>query len=87
MGYEELLAEVRKLVRESIDARYRGDLHVHKVRTQAYADGYMRALSDAALVGNDELLHAVAEARAEAAGAAMEQRIAAEAEHPHAAVG
>lgn len=70
MGYEELLAEVRKLVRESIDARYRGDLHAHKVRAQAYADGYMRALTDARLIGSDELLQAVAAVRDDIAGAA-----------------
>jgi hypothetical protein len=82
MGYEELLAEVRKLVRESIDARYRGELHVHKVRAQAYADGYMRALSDAGLVGGDELLQAVAVVRDDIAGAAT-----AEAEPRQAAAG
>ena len=86
MGYEQLLAEVRRLVRASIDGRYRGEMHVNKVRAQAYADGYMRALTDAGLIAQDELLHAVAEARAEVAGAAFEQR-AADAEQPRAAAG
>ena len=54
MGYEELVSEIRKLLRASLEARYRGELHAHKVRAQAYADGYMRALSDAGLVSQDE---------------------------------
>jgi hypothetical protein len=87
MGYEQLLAEVRRLVRASIDARYRGELHLHKVRAQAYADGYMRALADAGLIAQDELLQAVAEARNEVAGAAFEQRVAADDDQPRAAAG
>ena len=86
MGYEELLVEVRKLVRESIEARYRGELHVHKVRAQAYADGYMRALSDAGLVTGEELLQAVAAGRADVSGAALDQR-SAESEPRQAAAG
>jgi hypothetical protein len=38
---------------------------VNKVRPQAYADGYMRALADAGLFSQSELLELVAEARAE----------------------
>ena len=77
MGYEELVNEVRKLLRASLEARYRGDLHVHKVRPQAYADGYMQALSDAGLLGRDELLQIVAETRLALEGEPTEQRIAA----------
>ena len=77
MGYEELVGEVRKLLRAAIEARYRGDLHAHKVRPQAYADGYMQALSDAGLLGREELLQLVAEARLELQGEPLERRIAA----------
>jgi hypothetical protein len=77
MGYEELVVEVRKLLRAAIGARYRGDLHASKVRAQAYADGYMRALSDAGLLGQDELLQVVAETRVELEGKPVAQRIAA----------
>ena len=77
MGYEELLSEIRRLLREAIGARYRGELHAHKVRAQAYADGYMRALTDAGLLGGEELLALVAEARTELGGESVEQRIAA----------
>ena len=69
MGYDELTTEVRKLLRAAIEARYRGELHAHKVRAQAYADGYMKALGDAGLLGQHELLQLVAETRAELAAA------------------
>ena len=77
MGYEELVIEVRKLLRTAIEARYRGDLHVNKRRPQAFADGYMQALTDAGLLGPDELLQIVAETRAELEGPATDRRIAA----------
>lgn len=74
MGYEELVNEIKRLLRASIDARYRGELHAHKVRAQAYADGYMRALTDAALLGHEELLQIVAETRVELEGEPLDQR-------------
>jgi hypothetical protein len=77
MDYDELVGEVRKLLRTAIEARYRGDLHARKVRPQAYADGYMQALRDAGLLGADELLQIVAETRVELEGEPTEQRIAA----------
>jgi hypothetical protein len=77
MGYDELVNELRTLLRTAIKARYRGDLHAHKVRAQAYADGYMQALQDAGLIGRDELLQIVAEARVDVAGEPIEERIAA----------
>jgi hypothetical protein len=69
MGYDELTTEVRKLLRAAFEARYRGELHVHKVRAHAYADGYMRALLDAGLLDQQESLRLVADARAELAAA------------------
>jgi hypothetical protein len=77
MGYEELVGEVGRLLREAIDARYRGDLHASKVRAQAYADGYMRALGDAGLLSREELLQLVAEARLQLAGQPIEPHVAA----------
>ena len=64
MGHEELLTRVRGLLRESIEMRYQGTLHAKKVQAQAYADGYMRALSDARQIDQDELMQLVAEERA-----------------------
>jgi hypothetical protein len=71
MGYDQLVIEVRRLLRAAIEARYTGDLHAHKVGLQAYADGYVKALCDAGLVGSDELLQLVGEVRTEIAGAAV----------------
>jgi len=65
MGYDELSVQVRAYVRQALASRYQGELHVNKVRPQAYADGYMRALSDAGLFSQSELLELVADARAE----------------------
>lgn len=65
MGYDELSVQVRSYVRQALASRYQGELHVNKVRPQAYADGYMRALADAGLFSQSELLELVAEARAE----------------------
>jgi len=65
MGYDELSTQVRTYVRAALASRYQGELHVNKVRPQAYADGYMRALADAGLLSHSELLELVAEARAE----------------------
>ena len=77
MGYEELLAEARKLLRVAIEARFRGDLHANKVRAQAYADGYTRALLDAGLLDRGELLLLVSETRAEVAEQPAPDRLAA----------
>ncbi|MFI5307354.1 MAG: hypothetical protein ACHQ53_08390 [Polyangiales bacterium] len=77
MGYEELVAEARKLLRAAIEARFRGDLHANKVRAQAYADGYLRALGDAGLLDRAESLLLVTEIRAEVETEPLRQRIAA----------
>ncbi len=63
MGHEELLTRVRGLLREAIELRYEGTLHAKKVQAQAYADGYMRALTDAHKVDRGELLALVTEER------------------------
>ena len=77
MGHDELLNEARKLLRQAIEARHEAGLHMRKVGLSAYADGYMRALSDTGLLGRDELLRMVGEVRGEIDGPATEQRMAA----------
>ena len=78
MGYEELVIEARKLLTKAIEVRREGGLHAHKVGLSAYADGYLRALTDAGLLGRDEVLQLVSEVRAELNGpATTAQRIAA----------
>ena len=64
MGHDELMTRVRGLLREAIELRYEGTLHAKKVQAQAYADGYMRALSDARQLDRDELMQVVSEERA-----------------------
>jgi hypothetical protein len=70
MGYDELLNEARKLLRQAIEARHEAGLHARKVGLSAYADGYMRALGDAGLLGRDELLQLVGDVRTEVDGPA-----------------
>lgn len=65
MGYDELSVQVKAYVREALSARFRADMHANKVRPQAYADGYMRALSDAGLFSQAELLELVGDVRHE----------------------
>ncbi len=64
MGHDELMTRVRGLLREAIELRYQGTLHAKKVQAQAYADGYMRALSDARQLDQEELLQMISEERA-----------------------
>ena len=74
MGYEELMVEARKLLREAIEARYQGGAHGDKQQRSSYADGYLRALGDAGLASPQELLQLVADARQDAQGPAIEAR-------------
>jgi hypothetical protein len=63
MQHEQLMTRLRGLLREAIELRYAGTLHTKKVQAQAYADGYMRALTDTDQVGDAELLRVVGEER------------------------
>jgi hypothetical protein len=63
MRREELMTRVRGLLREAIELRYVGTLHAKKVEAQAYADGYMRALTDSQQLDQAELLRLVTEER------------------------
>ena len=63
MGYDELKGKMRTLLRVAMEARFEGAMHVKKVEVQAYADGYMRALSDAGVVSRDELLRLITQER------------------------
>ena len=63
MGKERLMVEVRGLLRRALQSRFEGELQVKKAKAQAYADGYMRALMDADLVNQEQLLRLVSEER------------------------
>jgi hypothetical protein len=64
MRREQLMTELRCLVRRVIASRHRGDLHAHKLREQAYLDGYTRALCDAGVLTADEALQLILQERA-----------------------
>lgn len=63
MSKQELLSRVCELVRQATQARFEGTQYAKLARVHGYADGYMRALMDAALVEEDELLRLIGEAR------------------------
>lgn len=65
-GKDELLRRVRDLVKEATAVRFAGGAYANMAKAHAYADGYMRALIDAGLVDDRELLRVVGSARAEA---------------------
>jgi hypothetical protein len=59
----EMLETLRQLLREAFVMREAGGAHARLARAQGYADGYMRALMDANLVEQRELLAVVSEER------------------------
>lgn len=56
MAKEQLLATLRGLLRDTMRARYEGGPYGALARANGAADGYMRALLDAGLVDQRELL-------------------------------
>ncbi len=63
MSKEELLSRVSELIRQVTEARFAGAEYAKLARAHGYADGYMRALMDAALVDREALLKIVGQAR------------------------
>lgn len=63
MSREELLSRVAELIGQVTEARFAGTQYAKLARAHGYADGYMRALMDAALVDRETLLRVVGEAR------------------------
>ena len=70
----ELLDTLRTLLREALTLRHAGASHPKITRAGALVDGYMRALLDAGLVGQAELLALVAAERGKIAGPATDVR-------------
>lgn len=58
-----LLDTLRTLLHDVMRARFEGTAYAKLARAHGYADGFMRALLDANIVGKDELLTLVSEAR------------------------
>lgn len=63
MNLEELKATLRGLVRKTIETRFSGANYATLAQARGYADGYMRALLDAGLVDQKQLLALVNEER------------------------
>ncbi|MGC4088286.1 MAG: hypothetical protein QM756_10370 [Polyangiaceae bacterium] len=70
----ELLDTLRTLLREALKLRQEGATTPKLARTSALVDGYMRALLDAGLASQAELLALVAAERETAAGPATGAR-------------
>lgn len=73
MPKTDLLAQLCTLVARAIAAAHSGGNYTQTTRAQAYADGYMRALLDARLATQNELLSLVAAERAKLNGPATGQ--------------
>ncbi|MEM8609456.1 MAG: hypothetical protein AAGF92_20310 [Myxococcota bacterium] len=59
MNLDELKGTLRGLVRKTIETRFSGANYASLAQARGYADGYMRALLDAKLVDQKELLELV----------------------------
>jgi hypothetical protein len=63
MNLDELKGTLRGLVRKTIETRFSGANYATLAQSRGYADGYMRALLDAGLIDQRELLALVNEER------------------------
>jgi hypothetical protein len=63
MNLEELKGTLRGLVRKTIETRFSGANYATLAQARGYADGYMRALLDAGLLDQKQLLALVNEER------------------------
>ncbi len=60
---DELKDTLRSLLQDVLRARFAGTAYAKLARAHGYADGYMRALLDAGLVDQQELLKLVSDER------------------------
>ncbi len=63
MNLSELKATLRRLVRKTIETRFSGAKYADLAQARGYADGYMRALLDAGLIDQNQLLELVSQER------------------------
>ena len=63
MNLDELKGTLRGLVRKTIETRFSGANYATLAQARGYADGYMRALLDAGLIDQRQLLALVSEER------------------------
>jgi hypothetical protein len=59
MNLDELKGTLRGLVRKTIETRFSGANYATLAQARGYADGYMRALLDAGLIDQKQLLELV----------------------------
>ena len=59
MNLDELKGTLRGLVRKTIETRFSGANYASLAQARGYADGYMRALLDAELLDQKQLLELV----------------------------
>ncbi|MEM7139291.1 MAG: hypothetical protein AAF436_17785 [Myxococcota bacterium] len=59
MNVDELKVTLRGLVKKTIETRFSGANYASLAQARGYADGYMRALLDAGLVDQKQLLELV----------------------------
>ncbi len=59
MNLDELKETLRGLVRKTIEARFNGANYTTLAQARGYADGYMRALLDAGIIDQKQLLELV----------------------------
>ena len=63
MAKDELTRTLRGLLRDVLEARFSGGAYGKLARANGYADGYMRALLDAGIVEQRELIQIVSNER------------------------
>jgi hypothetical protein len=68
---DELLTELRAMIRDLFAAQAGGQVQARIARAHGYVDGFMRALLDTGFVGKRELLEIVAEERERVSGPAL----------------
>ncbi len=60
--------ELKRALSESLALQAHGGLHAKLSKAQGFVDGYMRAILDAKILTQDELLKLVAEVRSQVRG-------------------
>lgn len=62
--------ELKRALSESLSLQSQGGFHAKVSKAQGFVDGYMRAVLDAKIMTQDEMLKLVAEVRSQARGPA-----------------
>jgi hypothetical protein len=72
----DMLNELKVMLYDALLAKTRGVTYPRLARAHGYVDGYMKALIDAGIATNQELLSLVSEARTTVDGPAMAEAVA-----------